>query len=193
MAGFDTLPMVWSPSTSGRTEHHGHPHCDSSSNSAIVDAAMLAVERPLPSRSPRRWLATWRVGGPRSHGCRTPPTDSPGSAGSVIWSCAGVVMWLCGALAGWPPAPAASTACRKIRPGSMRPPGRFTSREATDAEGLTRASRSPSCRGRRRGLRQSMVADCRLRWLDQPGPVQRAGRAGRQSPAWLPPAPVPTE
>jgi hypothetical protein len=21
-----TLPMVWSPSTSGRTEHHGHPH-----------------------------------------------------------------------------------------------------------------------------------------------------------------------
>ena len=30
-------------------------HCDSSSNSAIVDAAVLAVERPLPSRSPRRW------------------------------------------------------------------------------------------------------------------------------------------
>jgi hypothetical protein len=25
LAGFDTLPMVWSPSTSGRTEHHGHP------------------------------------------------------------------------------------------------------------------------------------------------------------------------
>ena len=24
MAGFDTLPMVWSPSTLGRTEHHGH-------------------------------------------------------------------------------------------------------------------------------------------------------------------------
>src|SRR6266545_6942437 len=24
MAGFDTLPMVWSPSTFGRTEHHGH-------------------------------------------------------------------------------------------------------------------------------------------------------------------------
>jgi hypothetical protein len=23
-AGFDTSPMVWSPSTSGRTEHHGH-------------------------------------------------------------------------------------------------------------------------------------------------------------------------
>ena len=63
-------------------------HCDSSSNSAIVDAAVLAVERPLPSRSPRRWPATWRVGGPRSHGCS-----------------------------------------RKIRPGSMRPPGRFTSRE----------------------------------------------------------------
>src|SRR6266542_3409705 len=26
MAGVNTLPMVWSPSTSGRTEHHGHPH-----------------------------------------------------------------------------------------------------------------------------------------------------------------------
>src|SRR5512133_2028885 len=25
LAGFDTLPMVWSPSTSGHTEHHGHP------------------------------------------------------------------------------------------------------------------------------------------------------------------------
>jgi hypothetical protein len=26
MAGLNTLPMVWSQSTSGRTEHHGHPH-----------------------------------------------------------------------------------------------------------------------------------------------------------------------
>ncbi len=25
LAGVSTLPMVWSPSTSGRTEHHGHP------------------------------------------------------------------------------------------------------------------------------------------------------------------------
>jgi hypothetical protein len=25
MAGLNTLPMVWTPSTSGRTEHHGHP------------------------------------------------------------------------------------------------------------------------------------------------------------------------
>src|SRR5215218_5183480 len=27
LAGFETLPMVWSPSTSGHTEHHGHPYC----------------------------------------------------------------------------------------------------------------------------------------------------------------------
>jgi hypothetical protein len=25
LAGFEPLPMVWSPSTSGYTEHHGHP------------------------------------------------------------------------------------------------------------------------------------------------------------------------
>jgi hypothetical protein len=27
-AGFENPPMVWSPSTSGRTEHPGHPHLD---------------------------------------------------------------------------------------------------------------------------------------------------------------------
>jgi hypothetical protein len=49
--------MVWSPSTSGRTEHHGHPQCNSavrpasartvSGVTAIVSRTHASSDRPV--------------------------------------------------------------------------------------------------------------------------------------------------
>ncbi len=45
MAGFDTLPMVWSLSTSGRTEHHGHPQSNSRQESSAPRRGLEGVGR----------------------------------------------------------------------------------------------------------------------------------------------------
>ena len=56
MAGLNTLPMVWSPSTFGRTEHHGHPQW--LGELGVADRVRLVgiagVGRDLPQSSGRR-------------------------------------------------------------------------------------------------------------------------------------------
>jgi hypothetical protein len=54
MAGFDTLPMVWSPSTLGRTEHHGHPHETTAGRILPPDAGPKRDARVRTPRRPRR-------------------------------------------------------------------------------------------------------------------------------------------
>jgi transposase len=96
MAGFDVLPMVWSPSTSGRTKHHGHlsmKRGGESSARSLVRTTLMAGAPAPPERlgeQPRR--VSWQRAPARisrlPSGCRAaavrrrrcPPQDRAGRA-----------------------------------------------------------------------------------------------------------------